>query len=112
MLWIMLRTKEQQRILGRSCPVARVANLLGDSCTLLILRDLLESPRRFSELEESLSGISTRTLANKLKVLEKERLTQHGPIRKTGHVYYKLTAKGEGLRAILNAMRAYGKKYL
>ncbi|KKW19859.1 MAG: Transcriptional regulator, HxlR family [Parcubacteria group bacterium GW2011_GWA2_51_10] len=108
----MLRTKEQRDILCRSCPIARVANLLGDSCSLLILRDLLESPRRFSELEESLVGISTRTLTNKLKVLEREHLLHKTTPGKSAHVEYTLTTKGHGLRGIIKEMRAYGKKYL
>jgi len=108
----MLRTEQQKKELCAECPVARVANVLGDSCTLLILRDLLESPRRFSELENSLSGISTRTLTSKLKLLEREHLLKK-IVRQNGfYVEYALTSKGRGLREIIGAMRSYGKKYL
>lgn len=109
----MFRTTRQRRVLCRGCPVAQVANVLGDSCTLLILRDLLDSPRRFGELERSLSGVSSRTLAKKLKFLEKE-----GFIRQTAsrshppHIEYTLTKKGAGLRTIIGAMRRYGAKFL
>ena len=95
-----------------SCPVARVADLLGDSCSLLILRDLLEKPRRFCDLQSSLSGISTRTLTNKLKRLEGEKLVQRKEFTKPLRVEYTLTKKGAALRNIVDAMRAYGKKYL
>lgn len=102
----MLRTARQRKELCKECPVARVADLLGDSCSLLMVRDLMEKPRRFGELQESLSGISTRTLTNKLRQLEKESL-----IQKEG-LHYTMTKKGAALEEVINAMRTYGKKYL
>lgn len=102
----MLRTAQQQKTLCRDCPTARAANLLGDSCTLLIIRDLLESPRRFGDLQESLSGISSRTLTNKLKELEERGIIAHR------EAAYSLTKKGKGLAPVEKALRAYGKKYL
>src|SRR4030067_430834 len=76
----MLRTKSQRRKLCPKCPVARVADLFGDSCSLLIMRDLLKGMRRFGELEESLGGMSPRTLTKKLRRLESE-----GVIRRRGY---------------------------
>lgn len=109
----MLRTPQQRNTLCRSCPVARVADILGDSCTLLILRDLLLGPRRFHDLQDSLLGISTRTLSNKLRILEKDGLVIRKESRvKPAHMDYALTKKGAALRSVLDAMRAYGKKYL
>lgn len=104
----MLRTSRQRHTLGRSCPVARVADLVGDSVVLLIIRDLLEGPRRFCELEASLEGVSTRTLASKLKFLEREKL-----VSRTGtSTAYRITKKGAAFHTVVDAMRAYGKKYL
>lgn len=108
----MLRTAQQRKTLCRSCPVARVADLLGDSCSLLVLRDLLLKPRRFSDLLKSLSGISTRTLANKLKRLEDEKLVQRKEFSEPSRVEYMLTKKGAALRDVIEAMRVYGTKYL
>ena len=105
-LCTMLRTARQRTELCKGCPVARVADLLGDSCSLLIVRDLMEKPRRFGELQESLSGISTRTLTNKLRQLEKEALIEKGGF------YYTMTKKGAALEEVIDSMRAYGKKYL
>jgi DNA-binding HxlR family transcriptional regulator len=47
----MLRTKAQEDTLCKTCPLAKTANLVGDSCVLLIIRDLLSGPKRFSNLE-------------------------------------------------------------
>ncbi len=108
----MFRTAQQRRDLCKKCPVARVADILGDSCSLLILRDLLEKPGRFCDLQDSLTGISTRTLTNKLKRLENEKLVQRKEYRNPSHIKYTLTKKGTALRKVIDAMRAYGKKYL
>lgn len=109
---MMLRTAQQRKTLCRSCGVAKVADLLGDSCSLLILRDLLEKPNRFSELQASLAGISTRTLTNKLKLLEHEGLIVHKKTSSSSPALYHLTKKGAALQDVVEAMRAYGKKYL
>jgi DNA-binding HxlR family transcriptional regulator len=92
-----------------ACPIGKVVGLLGDSCSILILRDLLEGPKRYSELETSLSA-SSRTLAKKLKHLEHEGLIKH--TRVAAHGVYRLSKKGAAFQRVADAMRAYGKKYL
>src|SRR3989338_3656317 len=101
----MLRTRSQRKKLCGECPVARVADLVGDPCSLLIIRDLLKSPRRFGELEDSLGGMSPRTLASKLKKLEKERLVVRRSFTKPVRVYYELTKKGAAFQKVVDAMR-------
>ncbi len=109
----MLRTAAQRKELCKNCPVAKTAHLLGDSFSILIMRDLLVKPQRFGELEASLNGVSSRTLSNKLKMLEDEDLIQR-KVFKTHppKVEYRLTRKGEAFNGVVNAMRDYGKKYL
>lgn len=89
------------------CPTTRVAELLSDTWTMLIMRALTEGPKRFSELEKWLDGISSRTLTLKLDTLKKR-----GLISKSGEGMYQATEKGAGLRIIEKAMIEYGKKYL
>ena len=108
----MLRTKSQRVKLCPSCPVARVADLLGDPCSLLIVRDLIDKPRRFGELEDSLGGISSRTLTKTLRRLEKDRLVVRKRFTKPVRFHYELTRKGKAFQKVVDAMRAYGKKYL
>ena len=105
-----LRTAQQRKDLCKECPVARVADTLGDSCTLLIIRDLLHGPKRYSDLETSLRGISSRTLTKKLALLVEEGLIvkKHTSLR----IEYSLTKKGAALQDVVDAMRLYGKKYL
>jgi DNA-binding HxlR family transcriptional regulator len=109
----MLRTARQRKEICKDCPVARTADLLGDSFSILIVRDLLVKPRRFGDLERSLSGVSSRTLSNKLKMLEEELLIARTEYKThPPKVEYRLTRKGEAFHGVVDAMRAYGKKYL
>ena len=86
-----------------NCPIAKTALLLSDTWTMLIIRDLLSNKMRFSELENSLDGISSRTLALKLKRLEEEKII--GKI----DFYYFLTKNGKKLKKVMNAMESWGK---
>ena len=101
-----LRTEKQRQELCRNCPVATVADLIGDPCTLLVMRDLLDGPRRFGELDESL-GMSTRTLSKTLRRLADCALIEHG-----ADGAYLLTKTGKDFRPVIQAMRRYGEKYL
>ena len=109
----MLRTSRQKRNLCRSCPIARVADIAGDSVSILILRDLLKRQQGFTDLELLYQGISSRTLASKLKSLEKNGLVTRIP--KVGfypRVNYRLTKKGAAFDPVISAMRRYGNRYL
>ena len=86
-----------------NCPIAKTALLLSDTWTMLIIRDLLSNKMRFSELENSLDGISSRTLALKLKRLEEEKII--GKI----DFHYFLTKNGKKLKKVMNAMESWGK---
>ncbi len=109
----MLRTAQQRKDICADCPVARVADLVGDSCSLLIIRDLMEGAKRYSDLEQSLAGISSRTLSKKLDILEREKMLKRREVRgKPNRVEYSLTPKGRAFQGVVDAMRSYGKKYL
>jgi len=95
------------------CPVGRTLDIIGDRWTILILRDLiLDGPRRFQDLQNSLSRISPNTLSARLKTLE-----EHGIIERRFYAEhppradYVLTAKGSELRPVLRALRVWGEKH-
>jgi len=109
----MTSAKKQSKGTRTPCPLAKTAAVIGNAYVLLMVRDLLEGPRHFCELESSLAGISTRTLAQKLKMLEKKGLvTRSGGVLPRTRAAYTLTARGRGLKKVADAMVAYGKKYL
>src|SRR5215203_5374992 len=96
-----------------NCSVACTADIIGAKWTALIVHDLSEGPRRFSELERSCGGISPRTLAERLRVLEQEGFLErraydeHPP-----RVEYDLTVKGQALLPIIKEMRRFGHDHL
>ncbi len=90
---------------SKICPVAKIAGLLSDPWTILIIRDLLRSQARFSELERSLAGVSSRTLTLKLK-----KLTDEGIVTKSG-LLYSMAKHGERLGDVIRAMEKCGKGY-
>ena len=93
------------------CPVLATARIVAGKWTLLLLRDLAEGPRRFSELERSLTGISPRTLSIRLRSLEEEGIIErHEFSEMPPRVEYRLTAKGSHLVPIVDAMRRYGRR--
>lgn len=95
------------------CPVVATAAIISGKWTLLVLRDLADGPRRFSELERSLAGISPRTLSQRLRGLELEGVIMRRElVEPQRRVEYCLTPKGVDLVPIVDAMRVYGRRWL
>jgi DNA-binding HxlR family transcriptional regulator len=92
------------------CSVACTADIIGAKWTAVIVHDLSEGPRRFSELERSCPGISPRTLSERLRALEQEKIIARTSERR--RVDYALTEKGAALLPIIDAMRAFGHEWL
>src|SRR4051812_39340174 len=96
-----------------TCAVAASAEIIGAKWTALLVHDLSEGPRRFSQLEKSCSGISPRTLAERLRVLEHEGIVERRSYPESPpRVEYELTGKGESLLPIIDAMRGFGHAWL
>ena len=108
----MLAAIQTPRLTGDcdgTCPVQRTAKILDGKWTTLIVRDLIGGKKRYSELQRSLSGISPRLLAARLRLLE-----QHGILTRTAYptvpptTEYELTLLGKGLRDVIKAMAKFG----
>lgn len=96
-----------------TCGVAACAEIIGSKWTALIVHDLSEGPRRFTELEHACPGISPRTLAERLRMLEGEEiLVRRSYPESPPHVEYELTEKGKALLPIVRAMRRFGHGWL
>ena len=94
------------------CPIARAARLLGDTWTLLIIYNLAEGPRRFSDLEKA-TGMSPRVLAGRLRELEGQQMltrTQYPEI--PPRVEYELTPLGHTLFEPMAAQCAWNREHL
>jgi DNA-binding HxlR family transcriptional regulator len=95
------------------CSVAACADIIGAKWTALLVHDLSEGPRRFSQLEHSCVGISPRTLSERLRVLEHEGIVVRRSYPESPpRVEYELTSKGEALLPIITEMRRFGHDWL
>ena len=95
------------------CSVAACAEIIGAKWTALLVHDLSEGPRRFSELEHSCAGISPRTLSERLRALEDEGIVERRSYAESPpRVEYELTDKGHALLPIIDAMREFGRDWL
>lgn len=95
------------------CPVAEAVKLLGDKWILIILRDLADGARRFKGLEQSGEGISPSMLSARLRELEHEGLVTRTSYHEIPpRVEYALTPKGHDALTVVEALRAYGLRWL
>jgi DNA-binding HxlR family transcriptional regulator len=95
------------------CPVDETAKIIGNKWTPLIIRDLVSGEKRFNQLERSLEGISPKTLSERLRRLEAERIiTRRCFAEVPPRVEYALTDKGHALVPVIDSMRAYGLTWL
>jgi DNA-binding HxlR family transcriptional regulator len=93
--------------------VAASAEIIGAKWTALLLYDLGGGKRRFRELEQLSEGMSSRTLAERLRSLEREGIIRrHSYPESPPRVEYELTDKGRDLLPIIEAMTAYGSSWL
>ena len=95
------------------CPLASALDIIGERWTLLIVRELLWGPQRYSDLRRALSGIGTNLLAARLKALEGigaiERETLPPPAAST---VYRLTEMGRGLAPVVASLARWGMQFL
>jgi DNA-binding HxlR family transcriptional regulator len=91
------------------CPVARALDVVGERWTLLIARELLLGPRRFTDLADGLPGIGSSVLTRRLADLEQRGLIvkRHLP-PPAASVVYELTDEARGLRPVLAALADWG----
>jgi DNA-binding HxlR family transcriptional regulator len=95
------------------CPIAHALGLVGERWALLIVRELIGGPKRYTDLAENLPGIGTNILAVRLKDLEgcgvisKRRLPPPAASR-----VYELTPYGAGLKAVVRELAVWGIRSL
>jgi DNA-binding HxlR family transcriptional regulator len=97
------------RIYEQYCPVARALEGVGERWTMLVARELLLGPRRFTDLMDGLPGISTNLLTLRLKELEQAGLVARRELPPpSASTVYELTDAATGLARVLAAMAAWG----
>ena len=96
-----------------NCPVEATLELIGGKYKALILWHLAESKLRYSQLRQSIKGITPKMLTQQLRELEASALIHREvfPVIPP-KVEYSLTETGRSLLPILVAMRDWGSGYL
>ncbi|MFF4312731.1 winged helix-turn-helix transcriptional regulator [Streptomyces sp. NPDC001507] len=102
-----------RRSYDQFCSAARALDVVGDRWTLLIVRELLAGPRRYTDLHADLPGVSTDVLASRLKDMERDGLTTRRRLPPPGAAYvYELTPRGRELLPVLQALGRWGEPEL
>ncbi|MGY6021273.1 winged helix-turn-helix transcriptional regulator [Streptomyces spinosirectus] len=103
----------RRRSYDQYCSAARALDLVGDRWTLLIVRELLAGPRRYTDLHADLPGVSTDVLASRLKDMERDGLATRRRLPPPGAAYvYELTSRGRELLPVLQALGKWGEAEL
>lgn len=101
-----------ERSYNQFCGLSSALDLIGERWTILVVRELMSGPKRYTDLLDALDGIGTSLLAQRLKrlesssILEKRRL---GP--PAASTVYQLTATGEELADALTPLMQWGLRH-
>lgn len=95
------------RSYGQYCGVTTAVELIGERWALLIVRDLLVGPRRYTDLKQGLPRIPTNILSTRLKELQEGGVVRRVPLMNCGLVY-ELTPYGRSLEPIMLALGRWG----
>ena len=95
------------------CPLARAAEVVGERWTLLIVRELLLGPKRFTDLRQALAGVSPSVLAERLVRLEQRDVVgwRRLPPPSAARIY-ELTETGRALEPVVLALARWGVRFL
>jgi DNA-binding HxlR family transcriptional regulator len=103
----------ERRSYAQFCPLARALDVLGERWTLLLVRELLLGPQRFSDLRAHLPGIGPALLTQRLRDLEAAGLVQRAELPPpAARTVYELTERGRALEAVIYELARFGIPYL
>jgi DNA-binding HxlR family transcriptional regulator len=95
------------------CPIAHALSLIGERWALLIVRELLRGPKRYTDLAAGLPGIGTNVLATRLRELEGAGLVARRKLPPpAASTVYDLTEYGAGLEEVLHSVARWGARSL
>ncbi len=93
------------------CPVARSLEVIGEKWSLLIIRDLLGGPRRFTDLLRGLGAITPKWLTMRLRELEQAGILERVQEEGRREVWYQLLPKGHELAPVVGALNVWGMRH-
>jgi DNA-binding HxlR family transcriptional regulator len=101
----------KRRSYDQFCTLALALDIIGERWTLLIVRDLLTGPQRFTDLQEGLPGIGANLLSKRLKELEEYDLIARRRLPPpAASTVYELSALGQALEPVVSAIAEWGSE--
>jgi DNA-binding HxlR family transcriptional regulator/putative sterol carrier protein len=95
------------------CALARALDVAGDRWTLLLVRELVPGPRRFTDLTDGLPGISRKLLTERLRDLERDGIVARRELPPpAARQVYELTDDGRDLATAMAPLIAWGARRL
>jgi len=102
-----------QRRYAQYCPIAGALDLVGERWTLLIVRELLLGPARFTDLRGGLTGVPPNLLSTRLRELEAAGIVARRELPPpAARTVYELTEDGRALEPVLRALVRWGMSRL
>jgi DNA-binding HxlR family transcriptional regulator len=100
-----------RRTYGDPCGIARALDLLGERWALLVVRELLLGPKRFTDLRNGLPGVGPDVLAQRLRDLARAGIVRRATLAPpAGSRIYELTERGRELEPVLLALGRWGSR--
>ncbi len=100
-----------KRSYGDSCGIARALDLVGERWALLVVRELLLGPKRFTDLRAGLAHVSADVLSQRLRELEQIGAVRRRKLPPPASVrVYELTEWGHELEPVLLALGRWGSR--
>ena len=93
------------------CLTARALERVGDRWSLLVIRDLLTGPKRFTDLTGRLGGITPKTLSQRLRELEDTGILTADREPGRREVWYRLTPAGADLGPVIEGLNRWGLRH-
>ena len=94
---------------GEFCSIAKALDVVGDRWALLVIRELLLGPRRYTDLLDGLPGVGTNVLSTRLRELEGAGVVERRRVpAPTPAVLYELSEEGRELRPVIDALARWG----
>jgi DNA-binding HxlR family transcriptional regulator len=101
------------RTYGDGCAIAVALDVIGERWALLVVRELLLGPKRYTDLRRGLPNASPNVLSERLRELELEGVIERVVVPETPvRVEYELTEKGRALEPVVRAIAKWAERWV
>ena len=104
-----MATQGSKRSYGDACGISRALDVVGERWALMVVRELLLGPKRFTDIRGGLPKLSADVLAQRLRGLEEAGIVRHRKLPPPASAQvYELTPRGRALEPVLHELGRWG----